>query len=278
MGEMSARRRVPKASALPTGPETAKKADSRLDHVLLVGMGNMSIKASTAVPITNKKLSFAVAQNKPGVKVDLFDKKPSVVHAADIGVPMKNLESTNDVEMEISDLTFELQNRMAVGFLGNYPRAGVYGLWVLILQIGNIGQLAGPDKGKSIREFYLYLVKLFGKALVSMDRQGKGDEAFAKSWKDGLKQEEVLARDLLAKIVRDTALSKENPDNMKFQEAALLYYDYVNKQIFQFFSKDTTPKLTKWFNDRDVEDAAHILRTLRYQPSDSPPGSPESES
>lgn len=275
MGEMSARRGVPKASALPTGPETAKKAASRLDHVLLVGMGNMSIKESTAVPITNKKLSFAVAQNKPGVKVDLFDKKASVVHAADIGVPMKNLESTNDVEMEISKLTLELQNRMAVGFLGNYTRTGVYMLWALIVRIGNNGQLAGFDKGKPIREFYLYLLKLFGKTLRSMDLQGTGDEAFATYWKDGLKKEEVLARDLLAKIVRDTA---QNPDDMKFQEAALLYYDYVNKQIFQFFSKDTTPKLTEWFNDRDVENAARILRTLRYQPSDSPPGSPESES
>lgn len=68
---MSARRAVPKGSALPVAPEFAKQGGSRLDHVLSVGMSNAKLGKTAAVPAAGNNISFALAHKAPIVNVGI---------------------------------------------------------------------------------------------------------------------------------------------------------------------------------------------------------------
>lgn len=263
---MSARRSVLKASAPP------KNGGSRLEHVLSVGMSNVSINQAASVPATAEKLSFAMAHKAPiaNVGISMLRKTLSVVPRADIGI---NWEQWKDDEVEVKVAKWITKIRDATLIYPNVDgtRFQAYRLVALVLRMGNSGEIASSESVN--RGYYIYLLQVLEETLRAAKTQESTDNGFRKIWEDIITKVDPVTASLAESAITDQTISREHSQNI------FAYFNFVNRRIYNFFTvgdimgnpslaEKTSPKLTKYLMHRanpddDVREAGRILRTMR---------------
>lgn len=258
---MSARRVTPKASTLP-----AKNGRSRLDHVLSVGMSNLSINKPAVVPEKATKFSFANAH-----KAVLRKTK-----GADIGVLWACFSVGQEEEMvqkQMNEINYLL------GILPNIngQRNKIHSLSNDIILLGNPDNLASSSSVN--RTYYVYLLQVLASALRSTSHQDSKDSKFAKDWPTVIKGSVDKATTTLARGVLDDPTISPTVKNEVLQ-----YFNHVNRHIFNYFTEgdimagaaSTSPLLTAYMKkhaepSEDVRESSAILRDLQQSSAPLPP-------
>jgi hypothetical protein len=271
---MSARRSAPKASAPPKAPAVAKKGGLRLEHVLSVGMSNMSINKAVSAPPTSKKPSFAMAHKAPivNVGISMLRKTLGVVPRADIGVNWDNWAPGQE-DAKVQEWFARIAQVQSI-YPNNGMRNQVYQLVAMIESMGNPNGIAGP--GSVNRGYYIYLLQVLEQALRSAQVQGSDDRRFARDWAVIIKKVDQDTANLAFNALLDPYI----PNDVKANIFA--YFDFVNKSIYNFFTQGnlmanpsladkTSPKLTAYLMSlvnppEDVRDLSDILRGMSSDP------------
>lgn len=276
---MSARRSAAKVSAPPKAPEVAKKGGSRLEHVLSVGMSNVSINKAVSSPPTAEKPSFAMAHKAPivNVGISMLRKTLGVVPRADIGVKWDSWAPGQEDE-KVHEWFLKIAYVQSI-----YPNNGtldqVYRLASMIERMGNPNEIAGP--GTTNRGYYVYLLQVFQSALFSAQVQGVDDSGFEKSWVSIIKKVDNDTLNLASSVLGDPSIPHDVKANI------FAYFDFVNKSIYNFFTHGnimenpsladkTSPKLTAYLMSLvnppdDVRGVSNILRGMYSDPGRESP-------
>ena len=158
---MSARRVDPKASTLP-----AKNGGLRLDHVLSVGMSNLSINKPTVTVEKAAKFSFANAHKAPilSVSTAVLRKTSGVVPKSDIGVKWDTW-SPGEEEAKVQAWTVKITEALLI-LPNNGKRDEIHSLAETVLALGNgDGAIAGA--GSVNRGYYIYLLQVLERSACS---------------------------------------------------------------------------------------------------------------
>lgn len=266
---MSARRSDLEASAPLKAYEVANKGGSRLEHVLSVGLSNMSIKKAASMPVTGKNPPFATAEKTPivNVGISMLHKTLNAVPKADIGVNWASW-SSGEEETMVAAWSAKIVQILSV-YPNNGYRSKVYQLNTIIDDMGNQNGVAGP--GSVNRGYYIYILQLFYSTLSSAQAQGANNMGFVKLWNGNVRVVDKATAELASK-----ALLNATPEQDYRQ--LFTYFDFVNKSVFNFdtqgdimanvdLASKTSPKLTKFLRDlvnppKEVLDLSDILRGM----------------
>ena len=262
---MSTRRSAPKAS------EVATEGGSRLEHVLSVGMSNMSINKAAAVPITGKRPSFAMAHKASIVTVGISMpcKTLDVVPKVDIGIKWDSWDPSKE-DAKVEEWSSKISLLQSIYPNNNGSRANVYQLAAVIESLGNQQGLAHP--GSVNRGYYIYLLQVFAQALRSAQVQGSDDRRFARDWPAIIKRVDHDTANLALNALGDPSISND------VKKKIFEYFQFVNKSVYNFFTQgdimtnphlanNTSPKLTAYLMflvnpPEDVRNVSDILRGM----------------
>jgi hypothetical protein len=260
---MSARRAVPKGSALPVAPEFAKQGGSRLDHVLSVGMSNAKL---------GNNISFALAHKAPivNVGISILRKTLKVVPAANIGINWQTWDAGEEDD-KVQQWVTKVEKALAI-YPNNGLRTKVYELAELIRELGSPTGLA--RSGSVNRGYYIYLLQVFERAVTSAQTQGADGAAFEKIWVAIVQKVEKQTALFAKGVLSDMGISNDVKSNI------FAYFNAVN-QLYNFFTLGdimagrTSPTLTAYLQSllnppEDVRNVSDILRGMAADPRNKP--------
>jgi len=258
---MSTRRVTPKAST-----PLATNGGSRLEHVLSVGMSNLSINKPTVTPEKAAELSFANAHKAPIMSLStvVLCKTRSVVPTANIGVKWETWPPGGEEE-KVQKWLAKIEDALSILPNVGGNRNNIHSLVDSVKKMRDLGGVASPiSANKFVLGYYVYLLQVVESALRSAQAQGSTDPSFERNWPGIVRAVDKKA----AKLAKDALNDPDITDAVRHEIFA--YFNYCNELIYNYFTegnimnnpelaRNTSPELTQYLYERGT---AEILRGM----------------